>query len=91
MSERLTNEATVDAALDALKATGATGEVFLREAQSGSVEIKEGAVEAVIARGERGSKPNRFDHSTLSTAASRRRPPGSSPNRQFPDTKCHCR
>jgi len=54
MSERLTNEATVDAALDALKATGATGEVFLREAQSGSVEIKEGAVEAVIARGERG-------------------------------------
>src|SRR3989475_5934244 len=54
MSERLTNEATVDAALDALKAIGATGEVFLREAQSGSVEIKEGAVEAVIARGERG-------------------------------------
>ena len=54
MSERLTNEATVEAALDALKATGATGEVFLREAQSGSVEIKEGAVEAVIARGERG-------------------------------------
>jgi len=54
MSERLTNEATVDAALDALKKIGATGEIFLREAQSGSVEIKEGAVEAVIARGERG-------------------------------------
>src|SRR2546430_15770791 len=54
MSERLTNDATVDAALDALKATGATGEVFLREAQSGSVEIKEGAIESVIARGERG-------------------------------------
>ena len=54
MSERLTNDATVDAALDALRATGATGEVFLREAQSGSVEIKEGAVESVIARGERG-------------------------------------
>ena len=54
MSERLTNEATVDIALDALKATGAVGEVFLREAQSGSVEIKEGAIEAVIARGERG-------------------------------------
>ena len=54
MSERLTNNATVDIALDALKATGATGEVFLREAQSGSVEIKEGAIEAVIARGERG-------------------------------------
>src|SRR5207249_9057775 len=54
MSERLTNDATVDVALDALKATSATGEVFLREAQSGSVEIKEGAIEAVIARGERG-------------------------------------
>src|SRR5438445_6447428 len=55
MSERLTNEATVDAALDALRSLGvATGEVFLREAQSGSVEIKEGAIEAVIARGERG-------------------------------------
>lgn len=55
MSERLTNEATVDAALDALKSAGvATGEVFLREAQSGSVEIKEGAIESVIARGERG-------------------------------------
>ena len=38
MSERLTNEATVDAALDALRSLGvATGEVFLREAQSGSV------------------------------------------------------
>ena len=54
MSERLTNDATVDAALDALKAAGATGEVFLREALSGSVEIKEGAIESVIARGERG-------------------------------------
>ncbi len=54
MSERLTNEATVDAALGALKAIGATGEIFLREAQSGSVEIKEGAIESVIARGERG-------------------------------------
>src|SRR5438128_10043371 len=54
MSERLTNDATVDAALDALRASATTGEIFLREAQSGSVEIKEGAVEAVIARGERG-------------------------------------
>jgi PmbA protein len=55
MSERLSNEATVDAALNALRSAGvATGEVFLREAQSGSVEIKEGAIESVIARGERG-------------------------------------
>lgn len=55
MSERLTNEATVDLALDALRSVGAaSGEVFLREAQSGSVEIKESAIESVIARGERG-------------------------------------
>src|SRR2546426_2290220 len=55
MSERLTNEATVDAGLDALRTLGvATGDIFLREAQSGSVEIKDGAIESVIARGERG-------------------------------------
>jgi len=55
VSARLTNEATVATALDALRSLGvATGEVFLREAQSGSVEIKEGAIESVIARGERG-------------------------------------
>ena len=39
---------------DVISLDGATGEVFLREAQSGSVEIKEGAIESVIARGERG-------------------------------------
>src|SRR2546427_7152669 len=55
MSERLTNEATVDTALDALRSLDvATAEVFLREAQSGSVEIKEGAIESAMARGERG-------------------------------------
>lgn len=55
MSERLTNEATVDTALEALRLLGvATGEVFLREAQSGSVEIKDGAIDSAIARGERG-------------------------------------
>ncbi len=55
MSERLTNEAIVDTALAALRSLGvATGEIFLREAQSGSVEIKESAIESVIARGERG-------------------------------------
>src|SRR5256712_1632406 len=68
MSERLTNDATVDAALDALKATGATGEVFLREAQSGSVEIKEGAMEAVIARGERGIGIRALDDQRLGFA-----------------------
>jgi len=55
MSERVTNENAVDQALDALRALGiAAGEVFLREAQSGSVEIKDGAIDSVIARGERG-------------------------------------
>jgi PmbA protein len=55
VSERLSNEATVELALTSLRALGvSTGEVFLREAQSGSVEIKDGAVENVIARGERG-------------------------------------
>jgi PmbA protein len=68
MTERLTNDATVDAALTALKATGATGEVYLREAQSGSVEIKEGAIEAVIARGERGIGVRVLDEQRLGFA-----------------------
>ena len=55
MSERMSNEAVVERGLDALGASGVgAGEVFLKEARSGSVEIKDGAVENVIARGERG-------------------------------------
>ena len=55
MSERLSSEVTVDTALQALRALGVpTGEVFLREAQSGSIEIKDGVIDSVIARGERG-------------------------------------
>src|SRR5437879_12197043 len=55
MSERRASEAVVERALEALRTLGApTGEVFLKEARSGSVEIKEGAVDNVIARGERG-------------------------------------
>ena len=55
MSERLSNEAIVDTALEALRGLGTSkGEVFLREAQSGSIEIKDGAIDSVIARGERG-------------------------------------
>jgi PmbA protein len=55
LSERLTNDATVDIGLAALRSLAvATGEVFLREARSGSVEIKDGAIESVIVRGERG-------------------------------------
>ena len=55
MSARLTNEEVVDRALDALRSSRLrTAEVFLREAQSGSVETKDGEIENVIARGERG-------------------------------------
>jgi PmbA protein len=68
MSERLTNETTVDVAIDALRAIGATGEIFLREAQSGSVEIKEGAIESVIARGERGIGTRVLDDQRLGFA-----------------------
>lgn len=55
MTQRLDNDEVVDRALDALKRSGVrTGEVFLRDATSGSVETKDGEIENVIARGERG-------------------------------------
>jgi len=55
MTQRLANDEVVDRALGALKSAGArNAEVFLREAQSGSVETKDGEIEVVIARGERG-------------------------------------
>ena len=55
MSTRLTNDEVVDRALEALRAGRvATAEVFVRDALSGSVETKEGALEVVTARGERG-------------------------------------
>ena len=55
MSQRLENDEVVERALAALRsARVATAEVFLREAQSGSVETKDGEIENVIARGERG-------------------------------------
>ncbi|HEY6958473.1 MAG TPA: TldD/PmbA family protein [Candidatus Limnocylindria bacterium] len=55
MSARLTNDEVIDRALEALRAGGVrAAEVFLRDAQSGSVETKDGAIENVIARGERG-------------------------------------
>ncbi|HUQ41044.1 MAG TPA: TldD/PmbA family protein [Candidatus Limnocylindrales bacterium] len=55
MTERLSNDDVVDRALGALRSAGvATGEVFLRDALSGSVETKDGEIESVIARGERG-------------------------------------
>lgn len=55
MSGRLENDDAVDLALDALRRTGvATGEVFLRDSVSGSVEVKDGGIETVTTRGERG-------------------------------------
>ena len=55
MTQRLSNDEAIDRALEALRAGGVrTGEVFLRDAQSGSVETKDGGIENVIARGERG-------------------------------------
>ena len=55
MSARLSNEEVVDRALASLRGAGVrTAEVFLRDALSGSVETKDGEIENVIARGERG-------------------------------------
>lgn len=55
MRDRLDNDAVVDCALAALRAMGvSTGEVFLQDAEWGSLEVKEGTVESVEASGERG-------------------------------------
>ena len=71
MSERMSNEAVVERGLDALGASGVgAGEVFLKEARSGSVEIKDGAVENVIARGERGIGVRILDEQRLGFAHS---------------------
>lgn len=53
MSERLTNEEAVERALSAAP-RGADMEVFLRDATSTSVEVKDGAIENVLSHGERG-------------------------------------
>ena len=55
MTTRLSNDEVVDRALEALRAVRVgTAEVLVRDALSGSVETKEGALEVVTARGERG-------------------------------------
>jgi len=55
VTARLSNDEVVDRALEALRGGRvATAEVFLRDALSGSVETKDGALEVVTARGERG-------------------------------------
>jgi len=55
VTTRLSNDEVVDRALEALRGERvATAEVFVRDALSGSVETKDGALEVVTARGERG-------------------------------------
>ncbi len=55
MTQRPTNDEVVDRALASLRGAGVrTAEVFLRDALSGSVDTKDGQIESVIARGERG-------------------------------------
>ncbi|MDQ2951182.1 MAG: TldD/PmbA family protein [Chloroflexota bacterium] len=55
MTQRLTNDEVVDRALAALRSGGVRiGEVFLRDALSGSVDTKDSEIESVVARGERG-------------------------------------
>ncbi|HEV8672271.1 MAG TPA: TldD/PmbA family protein [Candidatus Limnocylindria bacterium] len=55
MTTRQSNDEVVDRALDVLRAGRvATAEVFVRDALSGSVETKDGTLEVVTARGERG-------------------------------------
>jgi len=55
MTARLTNDEVVDRALEALRGGHvSTAEIFVRDALSGSVETKDGALEVVTARGERG-------------------------------------
>jgi PmbA protein len=55
VTTRQSNDEVVDRALDVLRAGRvATAEVFVRDALSGSVETKDGTLEVVTARGERG-------------------------------------
>ncbi|HEY8808024.1 MAG TPA: TldD/PmbA family protein [Candidatus Limnocylindria bacterium] len=55
MSEKLTNEAVVDRAIGSIKGLRVDGgEVFLRDGQSTSIEVRDGDVENAITRGERG-------------------------------------
>jgi len=55
MSEKLTNDAIVDRAIASIKGLRVDGgEVFLRDGQSTSVEVRDGDVENAITRGERG-------------------------------------
>lgn len=61
--ERLDNDAAIERALDALRAESVdAGEVYLRDSTSGSVEVKDGAIENVLSHGERGIGVRVLDH-----------------------------
>jgi len=52
MSEKLANEAVVDRAIASIKGLRVDGgEVFLRDGQSTTVEVRDGSVENAITRG----------------------------------------
>ena len=54
MTERLANDAVVDRALEGLRRQSIEAEVFFRDSTTTSVEVKDGAIENVLAHGERG-------------------------------------
>lgn len=55
MSGRLENDDAVDLALDALRRSGVrTGEVYVRDSTAGSIDVKDGEIETVTTRGDRG-------------------------------------
>lgn len=55
MTQRLASDDVVELAIEALARRGVRqGEVFLREGRIGSVEVKDGEIETVTARAERG-------------------------------------
>jgi len=55
MSEKLANDAVVDRAIASINGLHVDGgEVFLRDGQSTSIEVRDGEVENAITRGERG-------------------------------------
>ncbi len=54
MSERLSNDIVVERAIESLRRQSLEAEVFFRESTTTSVEVKDAAIENVLAHGERG-------------------------------------
>src|SRR5438552_16199327 len=69
---RLSNDEVVDRTLETLRSGRvATAEVLVRDALSGSVETKDGAIEVVTARGERGLGVRVLDGQRIALAHTR--------------------